>query len=148
MHQLPMSGTRDYKKRRWNTNGQRTCKGLKRYYDKMLLPKLKEKPISQIVIVDHSGGYDSVDGFILAFGDIVREGTPGNPEKAGDPTKIKMVLINVINEKRKPSGKSPIEDPKMAAILARFYPPGEKMLNNIVGGKYYSRLTSEYLGSK
>ncbi|MCJ1358686.1 MAG: hypothetical protein MMC33_008686 [Icmadophila ericetorum] len=99
----------------------------------MLLPKLKEKPISQIVIVDHSGGYDSVDGFILAFGDIVRAGTPGNPEKAGDPTKIKMVLINVINEKRKPSGKSPIEDPKMAAILARFYPPGEKMLNNIVG---------------
>jgi hypothetical protein len=137
MHSLPISSTRDY----YKLGNIPTNAGLKRYYEQVLHPKLKKAPFDRIVLLDHSGTGQSVDGFRRAFHDIVQA---GYPEILDDIMNIPMVLINVIDEYRRPNGKLPPTDPKNVPVLAKFYPPGKGVLNAIVGGVVHPRVTPDY----
>ncbi|MCJ1247617.1 hypothetical protein MMC30_004832 [Trapelia coarctata] len=137
VHALPISGTRDY-----GTEGHKASEqGLKKYYKDILYPALMVKPVARIVLVDHSGGGGSVDGFRQAFLAMVRAGQPDSLESL---TNIEMVLINVIDEGRKQGGSNPVEDPKTVRVLIKIYLPGEGYLDTIVVGKAHPRVTPDY----
>lgn len=138
MHSLPISGTRDFETK---PEDKPTQKGLERYYKKVLHPKLTKTEFNRIVLVDHSGGGGSVDGFRKAFHDMVQA---GNPKALDDLMKVPMVLINVIDELRKDGGPRPVIKPKDVQTIAKFFPPGKDHLNKILDGKAHPRVTPEY----
>ena len=138
-----MSGTRDYRKDAKNTP---TKKGLKRYYDQILQKRLKAAPFNRIVLVDHSGGGGSVDGFRTAFWEILHT---GSPEFAKDVFQVPMVLINVIDELRKPDSSKPVVDPKTVPVLTKIWIAGEHLVNRMLGDeKIHSRLVPSYPASQ
>ncbi|MCJ1486043.1 hypothetical protein MMC06_006219, partial [Schaereria dolodes] len=138
-----MSGTRDYGKNKKNTA---TPKGLKRYYDKVLHPKLKQAPFDRIVLIDHSGGGGSVDGFRKAFWEILYT---GSPDFANDVFQVPMVLINVIDETRKPDGSRPVVDPVTVPVLKKIWVKEKNLVNGMLGDeKVHPRLVPSYPASQ
>ena len=143
MHTLPMSGTRDYKKNSKNTP---THKGLKRYYDQILHKRLKAASFNRIVLVDHSGGGGSVDGFRTAFWEILHT---GSPEFAKDVFQVPMVLLNVIDETRKPGSARPVVDPKTVPVLDKVWVAGKNLVNRMLGDEIvHPRLVPSYPASQ
>ena len=119
VHSLPASKTKIYGTNQQEGKGKASNKGLDRYYGKVLLQRLDAAEFNRIVIVDHSGTGKSVDGFRVAFEDIIGRAKDMKKLKKDDAKRIlntPWYFINVVDWRRRPSSKNPTVKPKSDII--------------------------------
>ncbi len=154
MKEIPASNTREY---RISIEG--TYQGLYRYFDKVMMPTLVGKEVGRIIMIDHSGSGDSVDGWFLAFLDSVSarwgrtEGDAGGDWANSEPAKaarayyesIPRFLINIVDYDRRPDGPRPAIPPKYVDVLDTITVGGSGEVNRLVGDKKaHDRVTPDY----
>jgi hypothetical protein len=130
-----------------------TRKGLERYWEKIVGPTLLEKQIERIILVDHSGSGQSVDGFRRSLLDACQIGVEkshgaANGLKARQQlSEFPMYLVNVIDASRADRSR-PVIDPKTVPVLAKLTTGGRNLVNVMVGGERHPRVQPEYPPTK
>ena len=127
--------------------------GLERYWEMIVGPTLLEKQIERIILVDHSGTGQSVDGFRNILLDACQAGIEkahgaANGVKARKQlSEFPMYLINVIDATRADKSK-PVVDPKTVPVLAKLTTGGKNLVNVMLGGEKHPRVQPEYPPTK
>lgn len=134
---IPMSKTKTYK------TGLASKKLLNGYWDNAFEYMVAGKGFTRIIIVDHSGTGQSVDGFREAILDIVNA-APISSSVKKDFAKRPMALINVIDYSRRDRGPRPTVNPKTVPVLLKFDVGDTNLLNGMVGGVIHPRIQPEY----
>ncbi|KAF4627940.1 hypothetical protein G7Y89_g10213 [Cudoniella acicularis] len=127
-----------------------TEEGLERYWNLIVGPPLLGRNIERIILVDHSGSGQSVDGFRRIVLDACQvaitksRGAADGITARNDVAQIPMYLINVIDQSR--SGTTnPIVDPQTVPVLAKLTVSGKGVVNKLLGDeRRHPRVQPEY----
>jgi hypothetical protein len=167
MKVVPASKTRYYRTENDDVTliQEATRQGLHRYFNKVLKPMLlnednTHKVIRRIIMIDHSGGGGSVDGWWLAFLDSASAYWAGDDFENGDENwpqgeeslnirdyyrDIPRFLINIVDYDRRPGGGNEAIAPLEVPLLATLTIGKSGDVNTLVGDKRsHPRLVPEY----
>ena len=126
--------------------------GLDKYWDDHFQPALDSPiPIQRIVLVDHSGTGQSLNGFRLAFEDILNRAY--QKQKISQTIlqrmlNTEMVFINIVDFSRRPGGPNPATPPthpriRLIKTITLNVEPGE--INRVLGDEgYHYRVRCQY----
>lgn len=158
MKEIPASKNKKYRKDD-NPESQEGPYGLARYFDMILKPTLVGRDIGRILLIDHSGSGQSVDGWYTAFLDSISaewghtahlrgEDWTRDPEAmrarqfyAGVP----IYLINVVDQKGRQDGNRPAIAPTLVPVLDIIVAGRRGEVNRLVGNEAeHHRGTPDY----
>ena len=155
VHSLPASKTKIYGTNQQDGKGKPSKKGLDRYFDKVLLQRLDAAVFDRIVIVDHSGTGKSVDGFRVAFKDIINRAKDKNKLTKDEARKIldtPWYFINVVDWRRRPGSNNPTVNPQsdvIKKISIITLETGDDVINAILADENkHPRVACEYWPSR